>query len=63
MAFGHGIHFCLGAPLARVEGQIALAEIFRRYPDLRIETAKPAWQASILSRSLEGLPVTLSPGG
>lgn len=61
VAFGHGIHFCLGAPLARVEGQIALGELFRRHPNLRIESGKPSWQASILSRSLEELPVTLAP--
>ncbi len=60
-AFGHGIHFCLGAPLARVEGQIALGEVFRRYPRLRIETDTPTWEASILSRSLTSLPVLLEP--
>ncbi|MGZ4106558.1 MAG: cytochrome P450 [Tumebacillaceae bacterium] len=35
MAFGHGVHFCLGAPLARLEGKIALTELIRRLPNLR----------------------------
>lgn len=61
LAFGHGIHFCLGAPLARIEGQIALKEIFTQFPRLRLETKKPIWEASILSRSLKALPATLAP--
>jgi cytochrome P450 len=36
LGFGHGIHFCLGAPLARMEAQIALGELFRRFPELRL---------------------------
>jgi cytochrome P450 len=50
IAFGKGIHLCLGATLARVEGQIAIATLFRRYPDLRL--AVPAeeltWSGGVL---------------
>lgn len=61
LAFGHGIHFCLGAPLARIEGQIALGELFTRFPRLKVDTHKPSWEASILSRSLKELPTILEP--
>lgn len=58
IAFGKGIHACLGAPLARLEGQIALAALFARMPDLRL--AIPAeeirWRPGFL-RGLERLPV------
>ena len=58
MAFGKGIHVCLGAPLARMEGQIALTTLFARYPDLRLNApvAEIGWRAGFL-RSLESLPL------
>ena len=37
LAFGGGAHFCLGAPLARAEGQIAIATLFKRFPSLRLD--------------------------
>jgi cytochrome P450 PksS len=59
VAFGHGAHFCLGAPLARLEGRIALAALFRRFPDLRL--AQPAeslrWRRSFIFRGLEEMRV------
>jgi cytochrome P450 len=58
IAFGKGVHACLGAPLARLEGQIALETLLRRYPDLRlaIPESEITWAPSFL-RSLTGLPL------
>jgi len=60
LAFGKGIHFCLGAPLARLEGQIAFNTLLRRLPDLRLasDPAKLAWNANPMLRGLKSLPVT-----
>ncbi|GAA2678360.1 cytochrome P450 family protein [Actinoplanes palleronii] len=61
LAFGHGIHYCLGAPLARLEAQIAFTALLDRHPDLRLDI--PAedlrWRPGLLLRGLEELPVSL----
>ncbi|MDP9364715.1 MAG: cytochrome P450 [Chloroflexota bacterium] len=57
LAFGHGIHFCLGAPLARIEAPIALGALIERFPDLRLATDAPDWQPHGLLRALKALPV------
>ncbi|NUR92141.1 MAG: cytochrome P450 [Nonomuraea sp.] len=60
VAFGHGIHFCLGAPLARMEGQIAFTTLLERLPDLRLgcEVSELGWRFSgSIIRSLSALPV------
>jgi cytochrome P450 family 107 subfamily K polypeptide 1 len=59
IAFGKGIHACLGAPLARLEGQVAFATLFRRYPDLRlgVPESEITWAPSFL-RSLTALPLS-----
>src|SRR5262252_8078435 len=57
VAFGFGIHFCLGAPLARVEGQIALGTLLRRMPNLAL-AGTPTWRESSTLRGLASLPVT-----
>jgi pimeloyl-[acyl-carrier protein] synthase len=58
VAFGLGIHFCLGAPLARVEGQIAINTLLRRMPRLALATERPAFRPSLTLRGLESLPVS-----
>ncbi|HEV3382021.1 MAG TPA: cytochrome P450 [Trebonia sp.] len=60
VAFGHGIHHCLGAPLARLEGEIAFTGLLRRFPSPRLaEDWVPRWRASLFMRSLTELPVVL----
>jgi len=60
IAFGLGIHFCLGAPLARVEGQITINALLARHPGLTLETPAPEWRPSISLRGLKSLPVALA---
>ncbi|MER7480452.1 cytochrome P450 [Streptomyces sp. NPDC126510] len=59
VAFGHGIHHCLGAPLARLEGQIVLSRLFTRLPGLRLaaDADELRWRSSLMMRGLEELPV------
>ena len=59
VAFGHGIHHCLGAPLARLEGQVAFGTLLRRLPNLRLAVPPEAlsWHPGSLIRSLRALPV------
>ncbi|MEV4056198.1 cytochrome P450 [Amycolatopsis sp. NPDC049688] len=57
LAFGHGIHFCLGAPLARLEGRTVLRELARRAPGLQL-AGDPEWAATVTLRGLSSLPVT-----
>jgi pimeloyl-[acyl-carrier protein] synthase len=58
VSFGYGIHFCLGAPLARVEGQIALGTLLRRAPKLALAESTPEWRESSVLRGLKRLRVT-----
>ena len=59
LSFGQGIHFCLGAPLARMEAQIAFTTLLRRAPDLRLTVPAHSlrWRPSIFLRGLAALPV------
>ena len=57
VAFGYGIHFCVGAPLARLEGQIAINTILRRLPGLRLANEIPVWLENMAFRGLKSLPV------
>jgi len=61
LAFGHGIHHCLGAPLARLEGCIALGALLSRFPRLRLAVPphELTWRPNLLMHGLTALPVTL----
>jgi len=63
LALGHGIHFCIGAPLARLEGRIGFERLLARYPEVAL--ASPAeslrWHSGLIMRGLYELPVRLAP--
>lgn len=63
LGYGHGIHYCLGAPLARLEGQSALATLLTRLPDLRLgaDPAELRWRGGLIMRGLRTLPVEFTP--
>ena len=59
LSFGGGIHFCLGAQLARIEAEIAISTLLRRLPDLRLEDAEnPEWRPTFVLRGLKRLPAS-----
>jgi cytochrome P450 len=59
LAFGSGIHHCLGAALARTEGVAAIPALVRRFPGMELATDTPAWNGRMVLRGLDSLPVTL----
>jgi cytochrome P450 len=61
LAFGSGIHYCLGAPLARLEAQAAIGTLLRRFPAVALAVERPVWRPSSTLRGLEALPVILGP--
>jgi cytochrome P450 len=63
LGYGHGIHYCLGAPLARLEGQTALATLLTRLPDLQLaaDSADLRWRGGLIMRGLRTLPVEFTP--
>ncbi|WP_282795070.1 cytochrome P450 [Streptomyces sp. CC224B] len=63
LGYGHGIHYCLGAPLARLEGRTALATLLRRLPDLQLDAAPEElrWRGGLIMRGLRTLPVRFTP--
>jgi cytochrome P450 len=59
LSFGGGIHFCLGAQLARIEAEIAISTLLRRLPDLRLDDAEnPEWRLTFVLRGLKRLPAS-----
>ncbi|MDJ0847930.1 MAG: cytochrome P450 [Myxococcota bacterium] len=62
LGFGFGIHFCLGAPLARLEAQLAFRTLLRRLPDLALGSEPARWKPMLFLRGLESLPVRWGDG-
>ncbi len=59
LSFGGGIHFCLGAQLARIEAEVAISTLLRRLPDLRLDDAlNPEWRPTFVLRGLKRLPAS-----
>jgi hypothetical protein len=61
MSFGSGIHYCLGAALARLEGQVCFGRLLTRFKDIELGEGDVAHRDSITLRGLVRLPVTLTP--
>jgi cytochrome P450 len=60
LTFGHGIHFCLGAPLARLEARIAAVRLAERFPRIDLTDHRPEWHDSLILRGVKSLPVALT---
>ncbi len=63
LAFGHGLHYCLGAALGRLEAQVAIRAVVTRLQDLTLASDTPAWIPSFAMRGLLSLPVEFEPMG
>lgn len=59
LSFGYGLHFCIGAQLARVEGEIALRHILDRFPNIALDTDHLEWDLSLVLRGVHALPLSL----
>jgi cytochrome P450 len=57
LAFGWAAHFCFGAPLARIEGQIAISSLLKRFPNLALEPGPIVWRENLGLRGLKSLNV------
>jgi cytochrome P450 len=57
LAFGHGVHFCLGAPLARLEARTALPILLERMPEMRLVSRRPVYRDTVVLRGLQRLPI------
>jgi cytochrome P450 len=59
LSFGGGLHYCLGAALSRLEGQLALPMVFQRFPDIAV-AGTPGERDKLMLRGYDSLPVTVS---
>jgi hypothetical protein len=59
LAFGWAAHFCFGAPLARIEGQIAIGALLKRFPSMNLESAPIVWRENLGLRGLKALHLNL----
>lgn len=58
LTFGYGLHFCIGAPLARLEGQVAFPKLLARLKDFALKGARPQWGDDVVFRGMLAMPVT-----
>ncbi|HEV8583523.1 MAG TPA: cytochrome P450 [Methylomirabilota bacterium] len=63
LSFGWGAHFCFGAPLARIEGQVAFEALVRRFPRIELAPGPLVWRQNLGLRGLEALPIVLGSAG
>lgn len=65
LGYGHGIHYCVGAPLARLEGRLAIGALLRRLPELRlaVDEGELRWRGGLIMRGLRSLPVEFAAEG
>jgi cytochrome P450 len=61
VGFGWGLHYCLGAPIARLEGRVALDRLVRRFPGIGLGVGAPTWHPTLVSRGMSTFPVRLGP--
>jgi len=59
LAFGAGLHFCIGAQLARLEGQLAILNLVQRFPEMKLAGPRPEWASTFGLRGLNSLPVIM----
>jgi cytochrome P450 len=59
LAFGHGIHYCLGSALAKLEGEVAFSALLERYPEMRLSGGPIEWQENFTLRGVKSLRVAV----
>jgi cytochrome P450 len=60
LGFGYGLHYCLGAPLARLETSIALSRLLDRRSRIELMSDQPRWRPNLMGRAVESLQVRLA---